>query len=113
MKAMSDQEWREKIQAAAQLYGREYLLRQLAEENIEAALAALKLIRAQHRETPVSEGKAMDDLIEEMADALNQIEAIYMLLTPKEQSMLRVIRKYKQRRMWNRIKRGRMGHGET
>lgn len=41
---------------------------QLAEECAEASQAALKLIRAMHGDTPVSEAEARTHLIEEIAD---------------------------------------------
>lgn len=49
-------------------YGAEYLLRQMSEECNEAAQAALKLIRAWKKETPVSEEECRQKLVEELAD---------------------------------------------
>ncbi len=48
--------------------GREYMLRQLAEEASELCQAALKLIRAENHETPVTVEDARHKLIEEFAD---------------------------------------------
>lgn len=41
---------------------------QIAEESAELSQAALKMIRAMHGDTPVSESEALAHLIEEMAD---------------------------------------------
>ena len=49
-------------------YGDEYLYRQLAEECTELGHAALKLIRAKKRETPMPVQDAQQALIEEIAD---------------------------------------------
>lgn len=48
--------------------GREYMLRQLAEEAVELAQAALKLIRAEKGETPMPVDRARRHFIEELAD---------------------------------------------
>lgn len=104
-------EWAETIQEAVDLYGSEYLIRQLAEEAMEVALAALKVIRASRNETPVGLAHARIDLIEEMGDVLNQIEAVYTLLTPEDQAALRLMRRMKQRRMRRRM-RGAAGKEE-
>lgn len=57
-------------EAIAKKYGREYLLRQLAEEAGELTQAALKLVRVWNMETPVTEAQARDKLVEEMSDVL-------------------------------------------
>ena len=49
-------------------YGDEYLYRQLAEECTELGHAALKLIRAEKRDTPMPVQDAQQALIEEIAD---------------------------------------------
>lgn len=57
-------------EAISKKYGREYLLRQLAEEAGELTQAALKLVRVWKMETPVTEAQARDKLVEEMSDVL-------------------------------------------
>ena len=49
-------------------YGDEYMLRQLAEECCELAQAALKVIRAKHKETPMRMDEAEEKFLEEVAD---------------------------------------------
>ena len=58
----------ENMQAIADRYGKEYVLRQLAEECNELAQAALKKIRADRKETRVTPEKAHSAFIEELAD---------------------------------------------
>lgn len=58
-------------------YGEEYMLRQLAEECNELSQAALKLIRARHKETPMREDEATEHLIEEIADVTVMLKGIY------------------------------------
>ena len=48
-------------------YGDEYMLRQLAEECCELAQAALKVIRAKHKETPMRMDEAEEKFLEEVA----------------------------------------------
>ena len=63
-----ENDWRQEI---AEIYGEDYILRQLAEEACELGQAALKLIRVWNNEkTPVEEGEALRHLLEEMADVL-------------------------------------------
>lgn len=66
-----------------QATGREYMLRQLAEEAAELCQAALKLIRAEHGETPMAVAEARAKLIEELAD----VETMNSWLTLCELSM--------------------------
>ena len=54
----------------------EYRLRILAEECTELAQAALKLIRAKERDTPVSEIDARMNMIEECADVYVCIQSV-------------------------------------
>lgn len=58
-------------------YGEEYMLRQLAEECNELSQAALKLIRARRKETPMREDEATEHLIEEIADVTVMLKGIY------------------------------------
>lgn len=55
--------------AIVQIYGAEYVLRQLAEESAELCQAALKYVRTMHKgETPVPGAEACRRLVEEMGD---------------------------------------------
>lgn len=56
-------------------YGKEYMLRQLAEECSELAQAALKYIRAARKETPMRIDEAIEHLTEEIADVRLMIDA--------------------------------------
>ena len=58
-------------------YGEDYMLRQLAEECTELAQAALKLIRARRKETPMREDEAKEHLIEEVADVTVMLKGLY------------------------------------
>ena len=59
---------REELTRIRGQYGDEYIYRQLAEECMELGHAALKLIRAEKRETPMPVQDAQQALIEEIAD---------------------------------------------
>ena len=68
---VAGKEWgmtREELACVRKRYGDEYLYRQLAEECMELGHAALKLIRAEKRETPMPVQDAQQALIEEIAD---------------------------------------------
>lgn len=95
--------WKNTINKAVELYGKDYLFRQLAEECCELAHACLKMVRARHGETPMKEDDVMPDLIEEMADVYNQLDAVYMWMTELEKEMIKIIQKEKQRRMEVRL----------
>lgn len=62
------------------IYGIEYILRQLAEESMELAHAALKLIRANRHETPDTLEDAMDALTEEAADVYVMLSVLSAIL---------------------------------
>lgn len=62
--------------AIAGKYGKEYMLRQLAEECSELSQAALKYIRAARKETPMRTDEAIEHLTEEIADVLLMIDAV-------------------------------------
>ena len=57
-------------------YGKEYILRQLAEECSELSQAALKYIRAVRKETPMRIDEAIEHLTEEIADVRLMIDAV-------------------------------------
>ena len=75
------------LEAVERATGREYMLRQLAEECCELAQAALKLIRAHRDETPMPEGVALGHVIEELADAQVMIDWAYWCLLDDEQGL--------------------------
>ena len=54
------------FEAIAWKYGKEYILRQMAEECSELAQAALKYIRALRKETPMRTDEAIEHIVEEM-----------------------------------------------
>ena len=58
-------------------YGEEYMLRQLAEECAELAQAALKVIRAKHKETPMRLDEAEEKFMEELADVSVMWRGVY------------------------------------
>lgn len=92
-----------------QRYGDGYLLRQLAEECTELAQAALKLIRAQRRETPISNAAARSKLIEELADVVIQCDAVYLtLLDVSERRRYYLVKDEKEARMRTRLEGGGM-----
>ena len=57
-------------------YGKEYMLRQMAEECSELSQAALKYIRAVRKETPMRIDEAIEHLTEEIADVSLIIDAV-------------------------------------
>lgn len=62
--------------AISENYGKEYMLRQLAEECSELSQAALKYIRASRKETPMRIDEAIEHLTEEIADVRLMIDAV-------------------------------------
>lgn len=64
------------FKAISEKYGKEYMLRQLAEECGELSQAALKYIRAVRKETPMRIDEAIEHLTEEIADVRLMIEAV-------------------------------------
>ena len=64
------------FKAISEKYGKEYILRQLAEECSELAQAALKYIRAFRKETPMRIDEAIEHLTEEIADVRLMIDAV-------------------------------------
>ena len=85
-------------------YGEEYMLRQLAEECNELSQAALKLIRAMRRETPMRETEAREHLVEEIADVHVMAGAIFdHILFKAEQDSVDEICEIKKNRMYMRM----------
>ena len=64
------------FEAIAGKYGKEYMLRQMAEECSERSQAALKCICAARRETPMRIDEAIEHLTEEIADVRLMIDAV-------------------------------------
>ncbi len=90
-------------------YGKEYALRQLAEECNELGQAALKLIRVWNKETPMREDEAYDHLVEEIADVNITIAMVYNELLDRQQcNAVWEIRDQKKARMYERLLDGKM-----
>ena len=64
------------FKAISEKYGKEYMLRQMAEECSELSQAALKYIRAVRNETPMRIDEAIEHLTEEIADVRLMIDAV-------------------------------------
>jgi NTP pyrophosphatase (non-canonical NTP hydrolase) len=85
-------------------YGRAYLLRQLSEECGELVQASLKLIRVWNKETPVTEEKGREKLVEEMADVLLMLRYVRdEVLTSTESRKITDIMNDKAVRMYRRM----------
>lgn len=90
-------------------YGAEYALRQLAEECNELSQAALKLIRAWNKETPMREDEAFEHLVEEIADVLLQMYLVRCeLLNDEQNESVSEIWHSKEKRMYDRLLDGKM-----
>ena len=84
-------------------YGDEYLYRQLAEECTELGHAALKLIRAKKRETPMPVQDAQQALIEEIADVRVMLFVLEKMLNTDGRVRLIEQTAAKDRRMTERL----------
>ena len=84
-------------------YGDEYLYRQLAEECAELGHAALKLIRAKKRETPMPVQDAQQALIEEIADVRVMLFVLEKMLDTDGRVRLIEQTAAKDRRMTERL----------
>ena len=90
-------------------YGEEYMLRQLAEECNELSQAALKLIRARRKETPMRESEARERLVEEIADVHVMAGAVFEhILFKSEQECVDEWCESKKSRMFTRMLDGAM-----
>lgn len=90
-------------------YGAEYALRQLAEECNELSQAALKLIRAWKKETPMREDEAYEHFVEEIADVLLQMYLVRCeLLDDEQNASISEIWDKKEKRMYERMLDGKM-----
>lgn len=94
-------------------YGDEYLYRQLAEECMELAHAALKLIRANRHETPGTLEDAMDALTEEAADVYVMLSVLSAILGDDYRKCVQTISRQKESRMVERLLGGAHGEGGT
>lgn len=66
-----------RFEEIAEKYGEDYILCQLAEECAELCQAALKLVRARNKTTPMRVDEATERLIEEIADVTVMLKAVY------------------------------------
>ena len=97
----------ENMQAIVDKYGKEYVLRQLAEECMELGQAALKEIRAKRMETRVTPEKAHADFIEELADVEIMIGfARNMLMDTTDELACDAYKDMKTSRMVRRLLKG-------
>lgn len=76
------------LEAIRDRYGKEYLLRQLAEECGELSVAALHLIRADRKETKLTKEEVVDNLIEEVADVIVMIDCVLRTAVSKDGRVL-------------------------
>ncbi len=98
-----------RMKEIAEKYGEEYVLRQLAEECTELAQAALKLIRAKRKETPMRESEAQEHLIEEIADVTVMLQALYDTVVNDEmKDAICELHGSKTLRMYDRMLDGKM-----
>ena len=90
-------------------YGEDYMLRQLAEECVELAHAALKLVRARNKETPMRKDEAMEHLIEECADVTVMLKGVYdTMFDAAMMDAVNDIHVEKVKRMYDRLLDGKM-----
>lgn len=82
--------------------GKEEILCQLSEECFELIQACLKYRRTMKGLTPKTEKETRDNLIEEMADVLLNIEQLISLLGEDTNREIDIIQAYKTDRWWNR-----------
>lgn len=97
------------FEAIAGKYGKEYMLRQMAEECSELAQAALKYIRAGRKETPMRIDEAIEHLTEEIADVRLMIDAVSAtVLTWRDVDDMQAIKEQKLDRWKTRMVDGDM-----
>lgn len=95
--------------AIAGKYGKEYMLRQLAEECSELSQAALKYIRAARKETPMRIDEAIEHLTEEIADVRLMIDAVSAtVLSERDVDDVQAIKEQKLDRWKTRMVYGNM-----
>lgn len=75
-----DEKQRERIkkamQSIADVGGRDYMFRQLAEECAELTQAALKFVRLENKETPKSADEVIRQFLEEIADVRIMLDIV-------------------------------------
>ena len=97
------------FEAISGKYGKEYMLRQMAEECSELAQAALKYIRAVRKETPMRIDEAIEHLTEEIADVRLMIDAVSAtVLTWRDVDDMQAIKEQKLDRWKTRMVGGDM-----
>lgn len=97
------------FKAISEKYGKEYMLRQLAEECSELSQAALKYIRAVRKETPMRIDEAIEHLTEEIADVRLMIDAVSAtVLTWRDVDDMQAIKEQKLDRWKTRMVDGDM-----
>lgn len=85
-------------------YGEDYMLCQLTEECCELGQAAMKVIRARNRWTPMRITEAMEKLVEEIADVHVMAGAIFKhMLDAEEQKCVDDTCEFKEARMYKRM----------
>ena len=84
-------------------YGTEYIYRQLAEECLELAHAALKVVRAMRNETPVTLDEAQAAFDEEFADVAVMVNCIGEAIDTERLKCVTEIMKMKERRILDRM----------
>ena len=93
-----------KINEIADKLGKEEILCQLSEECSELIQSCLKYRRTMKGLTPKTETEARDNLFEELADVLLNIEQIRYLFANEENvdKRIKTIQSYKTDRWWRR-----------
>lgn len=92
-----------KLYETADKLGKEEILCQLSEECSELIQACLKYRRAMKKLTPKTENEIKENLIEELADVLLNIQQImYLFSNEKLEEQIKPIQSYKTNRWWRR-----------
>lgn len=93
----------EKLKKIADELGKEEILCQLSEECSELIQACLKYRRATKGLTPKSKEETLDNLTEELADVLLNIQQVmYLFSDEKVEESIKSIQSYKTNRWWRR-----------
>lgn len=97
------------FESISEKYGKEYMLRQMAEECSELSQAALKYIRALRNETPMRIDEAIEHLTEEIADVCLMIDAVSAtVLSERDVDDVQAIKEQKLERWKKRMIDGDM-----
>ena len=93
----------EKIYEIADKLGKEEILCQLSEECSELIQACLKYRRTIKKLTPKTEEEVKENLFEELADVLLNIQQVmYLFSDEKVEESIKSIQSYKTNRWWRR-----------